>query len=235
MATYEWSFEEKMRFAQMPNSEYGRLLCEQQKVDNSSIFGCILGPDGRGDDNGVVAAGTSRGHVYAWDVATKVQISPAPCDVRQTCKNPKPWDAKVGGIYAMALIPGQTKPVLAVGGDRGVCLAAWEPESWPAPRVHQSPIDDNPDGSRPPPPECNALAVARPRPFFGSIPRSTSRGDAAAATWIFSGDEDAAARTWLFRGDDRGEPAAGDVAIPRRRVAAAGDVAIPWRRVAATG
>jgi len=177
MATYEWSFEEKMRFAQMPNSEYGRLLCEQQKVDNSSIFGCILGPDGRGDDNGVVAAGTSRGHVYAWDVATKVQISPAPCDVRQTCKNPKPWDAKVGGIYAMALIPGQTKPVLAVGGDRGVCLAAWEPESWPAPRVHQSPIDDNPDGSRPPPPECNALAVHDARLVCGDGDGAVRRRD----------------------------------------------------------
>ena len=61
----------------------------------------------------------------------------------------------------------------------------------------------------------HALMAAAVFMTLGSRGRATldetSRGDAAAATWIFRGDERATTprqATWIFRGDERGDAAA---------------------------
>lgn len=137
MAQFEkLSFQELARYAQLPQDEYARQICEQRKVEESSVFGMCLHDD-------VVALGTTFGKIFRLDMSGR------PIG--------EPQASQLGRVYALAVAGDAAKPVLCAGGDKGVCFSNWADGSNAT--LHKSPATAYADGSFPPPPECNALIV----------------------------------------------------------------------------
>ena len=137
MAQFEkLSFQELARFAQLPQDEYARQICNQRKVEESSVFGMCLHDD-------VLAMGTTFDQIFRLDMHGRPIGEPQP--------------SQLGRVYALAVAGDKQKPILCAGGDKGVAFSNWSDGSHC--RLHQSPATQYPDGSFPPPPECNALVV----------------------------------------------------------------------------
>ena len=137
MAQFEkLSFQELARFAQLPQDEYARQICAQRKVEESSVFGMCLHDD-------VLAMGTTFDTIFRLDMHGRPIGEPQP--------------SQLGRVYALAVAGDATKPILCAGGDKGIAFSNWSDGSHC--RLHQSPATQYPDGSFPPPPECNALVV----------------------------------------------------------------------------